>query len=93
LAAAGLALPATAATSTAATPEKPPPPEPLLDPGAVEAEMIVLDREEPTLSVNPVALLQGLLDPEYQRNPWLPPLAAAAASTPAKRSGAKHKID
>jgi len=88
LAAAGLALPA-----TAATPEKPPPPEPLLDPGAVEAEMIVLDREEPTLSVNPVALLQGLLDPEYQRNPWLPPLATAAASTPAKRSGAKHKID
>jgi len=55
--------------------------------------MIVLDREEPTLSVNPVALLQGLLDPEYQRNPWLPPLAAVAASTPAKRSGAKHKID
>src|SRR3954451_3124938 len=66
-------------------PDEPPPPEPLLDPGAVEAELIVLDSEEPTLSAKPVGLSQGLFDPEYQTNPrW--PDAAAAASTPAKRS-------
>ena len=59
-------------------PEDPPPPEPLLDPGAVDAELTVLDSDEPTLSTKPVGLLQGLLDPEYQPNPWRPCAAAAA---------------
>ena len=66
-------------------PDDPPPPDPLLDPGAVEAELIVLDSDEPTVSAKLVGLLHGLLDPEYQAKPcW--PWAAAAASTPAKRS-------
>src|SRR3954471_9250939 len=66
-------------------PEDPPPPEPLLDPGAVEAELIVLEREEPTVSAKLVGLLHGLLEPEYHPNRcW--PCAAAAARTPEKRS-------
>src|SRR3954469_3792533 len=66
-------------------PDDPPPPEPLLDPGAVEAELIVLESEEPTLSAKPVGLFHTLLDPEYHRKPCWPD-AAAAARTPAKRS-------
>src|SRR3954468_16196026 len=65
-------------------PDDPPPPEPLLEPGAVEAELIVLVSEDPTLSVKPVGSLQGLLFPEYHANPWRP-CAATAASTAAKR--------
>src|SRR5438552_12289676 len=66
-------------------PDDPPPPEPLLDPGAVEAELMVLAREEPTLSTKPVGLSHGLPLPEYQPKPWRP-CAAAAARTPANRS-------
>jgi hypothetical protein len=52
----------------------------------VEAELIVLDKDEPTLSAKPVGLSHGLLDPEYQAKPCRPWAVAAAASTPAKRS-------
>src|SRR3954447_11142219 len=66
-------------------PDDPPPPEPLLEPGAVEAELIVLARDDPTVSANRPGLFHGSLDPEYQPKPcW--PWAAAAASTPWKRS-------
>src|SRR6185369_15267916 len=66
-------------------PDPPPPPEPLLEPGAVDAELIVLARLEPTLSANRPGLFHGSPCPEYQRNPcW--PCAAAAASTLWKRS-------
>src|SRR5438552_2850773 len=66
-------------------PDDPPPPEPPLEPGAVEAELIVLASDEPTLSAKPVGLFHGLLDPEYQANPCRP-CAAAAASTLWNRS-------
>src|SRR5687767_12084083 len=66
-------------------PDEPPPPEPLLEPGALEAELMVLDRLSPTLSAKPPGLSHGLLLPEYQAKPCCP-WTAAAASTPAKRS-------
>ena len=46
---------------------------------------MVLASDEPMLLAKPVGLLHGLPLPEYQAKPcW--PWAAAAASTPAKRS-------
>ena len=50
-------------------PEDPPPPDPLLEPGAVDAELIVLAREEPTLSANRPGLLHGSFEPAYQAKP------------------------
>src|SRR6476659_9444932 len=66
-------------------PDDPPPPDPLLDPGAVDAELIVLDSDEPTLSAKLPGLLQGLFDPEYHAKPCCP-CAAAAARIPENRS-------
>jgi hypothetical protein len=45
-------------------PEEPPPPEPLLEPGALDAELTVLARDDPTLLTKPSVSLQGLFDPE-----------------------------
>src|SRR3954466_168240 len=50
-------------------PDEPPPPEPLLDPGAVEAELMVLDKEKPAVSAKLVGLSHGRLDPEFHPKP------------------------
>src|SRR6476659_773006 len=50
-------------------PEKPPPPEPLLEPGAVEAELIAVESEEPTSLVKRLGSSHGLWLPAYHANP------------------------
>src|SRR3954469_15507664 len=66
-------------------PDDPPPPEPLDEPGAADAELIVLASDETTSCVKPVGLSHGLLLPECQTKPcW--PCAAAAARTLANRA-------
>ena len=50
-------------------PDEPPPPEPLLEPGALDAELTLLAREDPTLLTNSSGLLHGLFEPAYQVKP------------------------
>src|SRR5262245_22980602 len=72
-------------------PDEPPPPEPKellepsLDPGAVEADATVCDRSLPRLLAKPVGLFTQSWLPLYHAE-VAAPAAAAAASTPAKRS-------
>ena len=65
-------------------PDDPPPPEPLLDPGAVEAELIVLASDEPTLSTKPPGCSTGCCCPNTRRSPAGPALRPPRAR---RRSG------